>query len=433
MIDLSQKNLEVKDGHLWIGGCDTVQLVANYGTPIYIVNEKTIRQRFTQLKQVLESNYTKVRIHYAVKANSNVAILKILQKEGGFLDCVSVGEIFTALRAGFSPDQIIYTGNNFTNADLEYALKQGVIINLDALSQIQRLQKIMKKTNLQCNLLSFRVNPEFGSGFHDHCITAGPDSKFGILESSIIQAYEEAQKLGFSRFGIHMHFGSGILEINPFKIAAEKYLEIAGKIHDSLGIHFEFMDFGGGLGIPYRPDQKPFDLEGYAKTILRLFKDKIKEANLGEPTFCIEPGRYIVAESTIILSQVNTIKQTANKIYVGIDAGFNNLIRPAMYDSYHEIVVANKMDQKPANIYDIAGPLCESGDILGRERPLPAIEEGDIVGILDAGAYGFTMASNYNLRPLAAEILVRDNNSYVIRERQSLEDLLKYQSIPEFL
>jgi len=433
MINLNQRNLEIKNNHLWVGGCDTVELAKKYGTPIYVINEQTIRQRFNKLKEVLEKSYQKVRIHYAVKANTNASILKVLLKEGAYLDCVSMGEIYTALQVGFPSTRIIYTGNNYTNEDFEYALAKGVTINLDALSQINRLNKIMKKTQLKCEILSFRVNPEFGSGHHDHCITAGPDIKFGILESSIIQAYKEALKLGFTRFGIHMHIGSGILEIEPFKIAAEKFLKIAGKIHAELGINFEFMDFGGGIGIPYRPDQAPFDLDNYAPTILGLFKAKLKEYNLGEPFFCTEPGRFLVAESTIILSEVNTLKQTVSKNYVGIDAGFNNLIRPMIYGSYHEVLVANKMAQTPEQVYDIAGPICETGDVLARDRQLPLIAEGDILAILDAGAYGFTMASNYNARPYAAEILVRAGKSYVVRQRQPLEDLLRNQEIPEFL
>jgi diaminopimelate decarboxylase len=433
MISLNQKNLEIENNHLWIGGCDTVELASKYGTPIYVINEQTIRQRINELKDVLEKNYFKTRIHYAVKANTNASILKILLREGAFLDCVSIGEIYIALSVGFSPDQILYTGNNYTNEDFEYALAKGVTINLDALSQINRLDKIMKKTNSTCEVLSFRVNPEFGSGHHDHCITAGPDIKFGILESSIVQAYKEALQLGFPRFGIHMHIGSGILEVEPFRIAAEKFLAIAGKIHAELGITFEFLDFGGGIGIPYTQDQEPFNLEDYSATILGLFKEKIAEYELGDPFFCIEPGRFLVAESTIILSEVNTIKQTVSKNYIGIDAGFNNLIRPTMYGSYHEMVVANKMTQEPTKIYEIAGPICETGDVLARDRHLPQIEEGDIIAILDAGAYGFTMASNYNARPYAAEILVRDGQSYVVRQRQPLDDLLKNQEIPEFL
>lgn len=433
MIDLEQKNLEVKADHLWVGGCDAVELAEKFDTPIYVVNEKTIRQRFRQLKEVLQKNYSKSSIHYAVKANSHLAILKILQKEGSCVDCVSVGEIYSALKVGFPPSKILYTGNNFTNSDLEFALSNGVIINLDALSQINRLHKIIQRTNQSCDLLSFRVNPEIGGGHHEHTITAGPDIKFGILERSIVQAYKKAKELGFSRFGIHMHIGSGILEIKPFRIAAERFLKIAEKIHNELGITFEFMDFGGGFGIPYKPGEKPFDLDGWATSILGLFKEKLQELDLGNPEFCVEPGRFIVAESTIILSEVNTIKHTAHMNYVGIDAGFNNLIRPTMYGSHHEVLVANKMAQTPEKVYQIAGPLCETGDILAKDRKLPEIEEGNIIAILDSGAYGFTMASNYNLRPFAAEVLVRDGHAYIIRERQKIEDLLKHQIIPEFL
>ncbi|TFG04507.1 MAG: diaminopimelate decarboxylase [Promethearchaeota archaeon] len=433
MIDFKQKDLERKDGHLWIGGCDTVELARKFKTPIYVINERLIRTRFNQLKDVLKQNYENFRIHYAAKANTNISILKILLKEGACLDCVSCGEIYAALQVGFTPQQIIYTGNNFTNEELEFALSKGVIINLDALSQITRLYKIMENTHLPCDLLSFRVNPEFGSGHHNHTITAGPEIKFGILEGSIIEAYKTATDLGFKKFGIHMHIGSGIMEIEPFKIAAEKFLAIAERIHEELGITFEFIDFGGGIGIPYRPREQPFNLSEYASTILSLFKEKLNKSAMGNPTFCIEPGRFIVAESTIILSQVNTIKQAANKQFVGIDAGFHNLVRPAMYDSHHEVVIANKVDQLPEAEYEIAGPLCESGDILAKRRNLPIIQEEDILAILDAGAYGFTMASNYNMRPYAAEILVRDGRAYVIRERQSYDDLLQKQNIPEFL
>ncbi|MHA1131027.1 MAG: diaminopimelate decarboxylase [Candidatus Helarchaeota archaeon] len=433
MIDLNHKNLTIIDGHLGIGDCDTIELVEAYGTPIYVINESLIRKRYQQLKDAIQKHYLKCEIHYAIKANSNIALLKILQKEGAYLDCVSNGEIYVALKVGFKPEQIIYTGNNFTNQDLEFALSKGVIINLDALSQINRLYKIMERTNQECQILSFRFNPEFGSGHHDHCITAGPDIKFGILERAIIQAYEQAIALGFQRFGIHMHIGSQILEVEPFKTAAEKFLEIARTIRAQLGITFEFIDFGGGFGIPYRPTDKPFDVEKYGKTILNIFKERIKEYDLGEPTFSIEPGRFIVAESTILLSEINTLKQTANRNFAGINAGFHNLIRPAMYGSYHEVVVANKMKHEPEIQYYIAGPLCETGDILAKNRKLPKLEEGDILGILDVGAYGFSMASNYNLQPYAAEILVRNGQSHVVRKRQTVEDLLKLQNIPKFL
>ncbi|MFX0135797.1 MAG: diaminopimelate decarboxylase [Candidatus Hodarchaeota archaeon] len=425
---LKQKNLEVKNNRLFIGGCDTVELAEKYGTPIYVINKDTIVQRYQSLKNALLQHYDKIKIHFAAKANTNIAILKILNNEGAYLDCVSTGEIYLALEAGFSPNKIIYTGNNYRDDEVKFALEKGVMINLDALSQIKRLVNVLDTVNMEKPLISFRVNPEFGGGFHDHCITAGPDIKFGILDSEIVEAYKKAQQYGFTKFGIHTHIGSGILDISTFKVAAQKYLDIISKIKKNLDINFEFVNFGGGLGIPYRATDQPLDLNKYSKTILEMFKEKMKELNLKNVKFCNEPGRYIVAESTIILSQVNTIKETRTKSWIGIDAGFNVLLRPTMYGSYHEIVVANKMEYTGKQLkYDIAGPICESGDVIAKDRILPEIGENDLIAILDAGAYGFSMSSSYNSRLLPAEIMVSNGRSQIVRERQVYEDLTRHQ------
>ena len=431
---LKQKNLKVKKNHLYIGGCDTVELAEKYDTPLYVINKDTIVQRYRSLKNALLEHYDKIQIHYAAKANTNMSILKVLNEEGAHLDCVSTGEIYLAMKAGFSPEKILYTGNNYRDDEFKFALEKGVMINLDALSQIKRLVNVLDAVNIEKPLISFRVNPEFGGGFHDHCITAGPDIKFGILDSEIIEAYKKAQQYGFTKFGIHTHIGSGILNINTFKVAAKKYLDIISKIKNNLDIDFEFVDFGGGLGIPYRPSEHPLDLNEYSASILDLFKKKIEELNLKEVIFCIEPGRYIVAESTIILSQVNTIKETRTKNWIGIDAGFNVLVRPTMYGSYHEVVVANKMEEKGKKLkYEIAGPICESGDVIAKDRELPQIEENDLIAILDAGAYGFSMSSSYNSKLLPAEIMVSNGKSQIVRERTTYEDLIHHQHFYEDL
>ncbi len=425
---LKQKNLEVKKNHLFIGGCDCVELVEKYDTPLYVINKDTIVQRYHSLKNALLEHYDKIEIHYAAKANTNMSILKLLNEEGAHLDCVSTGEIYLALKAGFAPEKILYTGNNYRDDEFQFALEKGVMINLDALSQIKRLVNVLDAVNMEKPLISFRVNPEFGGGFHDHCITAGPDIKFGILDSEIIEAYKKAQQYGFTKFGIHTHIGSGILDISTFKVAAQKYLDIISKIKKNLDIDFEFIDFGGGLGIPYRPSEKPLDLNEYSTSILDLFKKKIEELNLNGLIFSIEPGRYLVAESTIILSQVNTIKETRTKNWIGIDAGFNVLVRPTMYGSYHEVVVANRVGVKGKQLkYEIAGPICESGDVIAKDRTLPKIEENDLIAILDAGAYGFSMSSSYNSKLLPAEIMVSNGKSQIVRERQVYEDLTHHQ------
>ncbi|MHA1799259.1 MAG: diaminopimelate decarboxylase [Candidatus Helarchaeota archaeon] len=427
---LKQKNLDILDGNLIIGGCNSVELAQDFKTPLYVTNEKTIRERYIKLENVLKKRYDKIRIHYALKANTNIQVLKILKELGSHVDVVSPGEVFLALRAGFNPHKILYTGNNFSNDDLIFALKKDIMINLDARSQINRLVRLLDENDSISNkrpLLSFRVNPEFGGGHHEHTITAGTDVKFGVLEPYIIEAYQKAMDNGFKEFGIHTHIGSGILDVKTFEIATNKYLSIVEKVAKELKIKFKFIDFGGGIGIPYRPQDKPLNLELYADKVITKFKDKMKALNLGRPYFCIEPGRYIVAESTILLSEVNTIKYSRNKIFVGVNAGFNILIRPTMYGSYHHVVVANKMNEKPQEIYQIAGNICESGDVLAKNRKLPKIEERDIIAFLDAGAYGYTMSSNYNCRLRPAEILVNEGVVKLIRKRDSFEDLLTGQ------
>ncbi|MHA1270199.1 MAG: diaminopimelate decarboxylase [Candidatus Helarchaeota archaeon] len=432
---LENKGLFIKDNILYIGKWSSIDLVKKFGTPIYVINEEVIRNRYETLYNTLKKYYNKIRIHYAVKANTNMAILSLLNKMGAYLDCVSPGEIYIAKKVGFSDDKILYTGNNYTNNELMFALDNKVMINLDAKSQIDRLVRILDSRGITEHrpLISFRVNPEFGGGFHDHCITAGPNAKFGILENDIVNAYKKAINYGFKKFGIHMHIGSGILDITTFKTAAEKYFEIIKKIKNNLNIDFEFIDFGGGLGIPYQPTESPLDLDLYAKSIINIFKEVNEKYSLKDPYFCIEPGRFIVAESCVILAQVNTIKTMRNKNYVGINAGFNLLIRPTMYGSYHHILIANKMNKPEEIIYDITGNICESGDVLAKDRKLPRVSEKDIVAILDAGAYGFTMNSNYNMRLKAAEILIYEEQADIVREEESYEDLIKNQRIPKRL
>lgn len=422
------KFLENRDGTLYIDGVSAVELADKFDTPLYVLSENRIRENFRNLREALLKHYDKIRIYYSAKANTSLAVLRILRDEGAYLDAVSPGEVFLALKAGFQPEKILFTGTSVRNDELDFLVKANVIINVDSLSQLKRLIKIHTP-----EILSVRVNPEIGAGHHEHVITAGRNSKFGIWETDVIKAYEIAKEAGVKRFGIHMHIGSGILSAEPFVLAAEKLLEIACHVRRSLGIKFEFIDFGGGLGVPYRPEEKPLNLEEYSERMLGLFRIRIKEYDLGEPFFCIEPGRYIVCDAGILLTRVNTIKVTPFKKFIGVDAGFNLLVRPVMYGAYHQIIVANRLNQPEKEVYDVAGPLCESGDILARDRPFPEVYEGDLLAILNAGAYGFVMSSQYNSRPRCAEVFVKDGKYSLIRERESLEDLLRGQRLPEWV
>lgn len=429
---LQHKQLEYIDGKLFQGIHDVIELGKRYGTPLYITNQDIIEFRYSSLEKKLKERYDKVRIHYAVKANTNPSVLKVLNKLGAHVDCVSTGEITFALNAGFDPQKILYTGNNQTEEELHYALEKGVNINLDAISQVLKIKNMVGNTG-NLPLISFRVNPEMGAGHHDHCITGGRNVKFGILDEQIIEAYKHAKDMGFTRFGIQTHIGSGILDIKPFKKAMKRYLEIVGNVARELNIKFEFIDFGGGIGIPYKPEQEPLDLDAYADVLTDLFKKCCDENDLGNPYFVIEPGRYIACESTILLVQVNTVKNTPYKNFVGVNAGFNTLVRPAMYGSYHHVIPCVDKPKAEIKTYDIVGQICESGDVFARDREIKKIEEKDYLVIMDAGAYGFSMASEYNTRPLPAELLLHGEQAALMRERQTLDDLMRHVNVPSWL
>jgi diaminopimelate decarboxylase len=246
-----------------------------------------------------------------------------------------------------------------------------------------------------------------------------------------VNAYKQAKEAGVERFGIHMHVGSGVLNVEPFVLALDKLLSVAKRVHDEVGVSFEFVDMGGGIGVPYKPEDKTLDLAAFSEIVLGLFKRRVAEYGLGEPFFCVEPGRYLVCDAGILLTRVNTVKATPFKRFVGVDAGFNTLVRPTMYGSYHHVLVANKLDAPDGETYDVAGPICESGDLLARDRRLPKVEEGDLLAVLNAGAYGYAMSSQYNARPRAAEVLVKDGKCAVTRERETLDDLMRGQRVTE--
>ena len=417
---------ENRNGKLYVDGVSAVELAKKYDTPLYVISEKRIRENYNRLHKALISKYNKVRIHYAAKANSNLSVLKILENAGAYLDVVSPGEVSMALTSGYTPDRILFTGTSVRTDELEFLVNSSVTINVDSLSQLDRLLKLSVP-----KILSIRINPEVGAGLHSHVITAGQQSKFGLWEADAMKAYKTAKKAGVERFGIQMHVGSGILDPKPFVQALEKLLNIAKKVHEKLGITFEFVDMGGGLGVPYTPDEKEMDLEVFSEKMLSLFKSRTEKDGLGKPFFCVEPGRYLVADASILLTAVNTVKTTPFKKFIGVDAGFNTLVRPTMYGSYHHIVVANKLNAPEEAAYDVVGPICESGDALAKDRRLPIIHEGDLLAVLNSGAYGFAMSSQYNARPRAAEVLVKNGKVTLVREREQLDDLVKGQRMAE--
>ena len=418
--------LEDRKGTLFFDGVSTKELAQRYDTPLYVVSEKRIRDNYNHIFDALTRNYKYVRVFYAAKANSNLTVLKILNSQGAYLDTVSPGEVFMGLVSGYTPDRLMFTGTSVRNDELKFLADANITVNIDSQSELDRLLKITVP-----QIISVRVNTEVGAGHHSHCITAGPDSKFGLWEEETIQAYAIAQRARVERFGIHMHIGSGILEIEPYVQAVDKLLSIAKRVHDEVGIKFEFIDIGGGFGVPYKPEDRDFDWSEFASKVVAPFKSKIAEYGLGKPFLCVEPGRYLVCDSSILLTSVNTVKVTPAKKFVGVDAGFNTLIRPTMYGSYHPILVANKLGAAETETYDVVGPICESGDVLAKDRQLPPIEEGDLLAVLNAGAYGFSMSSQYNSRPRAAEVMVTQGKPSIIREREQINTLTANQKVSE--
>jgi len=428
-------NLKINEkNHLDIGGADAVELAERYETPLYVIDEDRIRNNYKRVYNAFTKYYDNFKIFYAAKANTNLSVMRILEGEGSCIDAVSPGEVYTSLKTGFSPDRILFTGNNVTNEELKYIDETGVRINIDSTSELKRLAKIVNPEGYK---ISFRINPMVGAGHHEHCITGGEMSKFGIKESEAVEVYQMAKDMGFNPIGMHTHIGSGILDPEPFKLATNVLMDIAGKVYQKVDIDFEFLDLGGGLGIPYEPEENLLDIDPFAEEITTIFKSKLAEYGMdgaNKPYMYIEPGRYLVGDASVLLTKVNTVKDSYRK-FIGVDCGFNTLLRPAMYDSYHHIVVANKVKTDGVELekIDIAGNVCESGDLFARDRLFPKVEEGDLLAIMNTGAYSFSMASQYNSRPRPGEILIKDGKSEIIRKRETYEDLYNNQIIPERL
>ncbi|HID28078.1 MAG TPA: diaminopimelate decarboxylase [Methanosarcinales archaeon] len=418
-----KNHLDIKNGHLVIGGIDTVELCKEYGTPLYVTNEERVRENFRAYKNA----FPEADIYYAAKANWNLSILNILAQEGAGADVFSGGELYLALLARIPASKILFNGNSKTDEELKMAVDAKVRVSVDSLDEMYALSDVASKEKKVVDI-AFRVNPEVSPETHPKIATGLKTSKFGIPHDEVVHAYKEAMELsGINPIGIHCHIGSQILDVSPFKEAINKMMDLVEQI-TRLGINLEFVDIGGGLGIGYEKNIVPPTPKDLADAILPIYNKRCYAIGLN-PKLILEPGRSIVGDTTILLSKVNTLK-IGDKKFVGIDAGFNLLIRPAMYDAYHYVVVANKAREKVEDIYTIVGPICENGDIMAQDRTLPKIEKGDIIAILDAGAYGFSMSSQYNGRLRSAELLVNKGKVEVIRRRESYSDLINNQLIP---
>jgi diaminopimelate decarboxylase len=418
-------HLRSVDDHLFIDGVDCLQLAERFGTPQYVTSETRLRENFRNYRRAFRD----ADIYFAVKANGSLALLRILAGEGAGADVFSRGELFVAILAGISKDKILFNGNSKGEAEHKTALDSGTRISLDSREELISLAEAVRQSGQKADVL-LRINPDISPQTHPKIATGLRTSKFGIPSIEVAETYRLAAELGVRPVGLHCHIGSQILEIAPFVDAMTKMMAVAGEVLE-VGGEIGMIDLGGGLGIQYHPDlpaPAPADL---ARGILPVFQDGCTDLGIS-PQLVLEPGRSIVADTTIMLSRVNVVKR-AHLDFVAVDAGFNALARPMLYDAYHHVVVANKASRKPEETYSVVGPICETGDVLARERRLPKVERGDILAFLDAGAYGFSMASQYNGQPRPAEVLVQDGKAELIRGAEDFSVLLDRQVIPSRL
>lgn len=400
----------------YIGNVDIKYLAEKYGTPLYVYDKLKIEENYKNLSQSFIKYYPKTNVHFSVKANSNLHILKIFNEMGSGVDCSSPNELKLSRLAGFTDNRILYTGNYESFSDLSEIESPDIKINLDDISSFERLLKVYHPKRI-----SFRINPGIGRGGFEGITTGGTDAKFGVPYEKSFLAYKEAQNNGINRFGIHIMTGSNNLEPYYFAEVVEKLFRIAQGIFSKLGTVPEYIDIGGGFGIPYEDGEMPLDIDLTAKLISEIFIEKSQKFDFGEPELILEPGRYLIANAGYIISSITGIKKSY-KNFVGIDAGMSTLIRPALYGAKHRLSVYGKDDLNSA--FNICGQICENSDILAKNVFLPDVEVGDLITIYDAGAYGYVMSSNYNNRTRPAEVLIENGSNRLIRRRETFEDMI---------
>lgn len=388
------------------------KLINHFSSPLYVYNAEVIRNCYKELRDSIP--WKKTRLLYAAKANTNLHILELLQKEGAWLDVVSPFELEIGLRAGFKPEQILFTVNNMSDAEMHAAHEKKVLLNIDSISRLEKYGKTYPGS-----AVCVRLTPEVIAGHHKKVQTGYRETKFGILFEEVPIVLQLAKKYHLRIIGLHEHTGSGIHNMNVTISGMKRLMKTSLQFPD-----LQFLDFGGGFINPYKPEEKRFDLASFGKKVSALFSLFCKKYGR-ELYLYFEPGRYIVAESGVLLCTVTTLKNRFSKTQVGVDTGFNHLIRPVMYDSYHHIT--NLSSEGKQQKYDIYGNICESGDCFGKNRMLSEVHEGDILAIHDVGAYGMSMASAYNSRPLPTEVMIDKEEITLIRRRQKIDDLLREQ------
>ncbi|MGO9136806.1 MAG: diaminopimelate decarboxylase [Syntrophales bacterium] len=411
-----------KDRALWCEGVPVADIAGKVGTPFYLYSERTLKHHF----RVFDGAFSSVPhiTCFSVKSNSNIAVLRIFITEGSGVDIVSGGELYRALQAGVDARKVVYSGVGKKVDEIDYALGADILMfNAESSQELEVINSCAERLGKKPGI-ALRVNPDVDPETHPHISTGLKSNKFGIDIKKSLEGYRQAQKLRHLDIkGVSCHIGSQLTKISPFLDALDRLKKLVRLLREE-GMGIKYLDLGGGLGITYDQEDVPHPSE-YAKAII----DASKDINC---TFILEPGRVIVGNAGILVTEVLYTKSNDAKNFIIIDAGMNDLVRPSLYNSYHQIRPVIEKEREEI-IADVVGPICESGDYLAKGRKIVRFERGDLMAVMSAGAYGFTMSSNYNSRGRIPEVLVRDDKFFVIRKREVYEDLIRGEEIPEFL
>jgi diaminopimelate decarboxylase len=413
---------QYKNGQLYAEQVAVKELVNLYKTPLYVYSYNTLLRHFKAYDNAYQK-YPHI-ICFAIKANSNSAILRIFAKNGGGADIVSGGELYTALKAGIPSNKIVYAGVGKTEEEIEFALRSRILMfNVESEAELLEIDRIAHNLKVTARI-ALRINPDIDPETHPYISTGLKKNKFGIPIDKALEYYKLASKLrNIKIVGIHKHIGSQIVKVSPFVDALKRVLILIDELN-SQGVKINYLDIGGGLGIPYKDEEPPMPMDVAVRLIPLL--------NGRDLTLIIEPGRSIVGNAGILVTKTLYLKKGEDKNFVIVDAGMNDLIRPTLYNAYHHILPVVKKRRRKI-LCDIVGPICESGDFLAKDREIEEIKQGEYLAVMSAGAYGFSMSSNYNSRPKAAEVLVKDDEHFLIRRRETYKDLLRNDLIPNFL
>jgi len=398
------------------------RLAEKYGTPLYIYSHKTLLRHFMAYQNAF-NGYPHI-ICFALKSNSNPAVLRLFAKNGGGADIVSGGELYTALNAGISPKKIVYAGVGKTDEEIRFALKSKILMfNVESEDELKAINKVAGGMKTKAPV-ALRINPDIDPETHPYISTGLRQHKFGIPIDDAVEHYRTASRLkNISVTGIHKHIGSQITKVSPFVDALRRILVLVDEL-SAQGVNIKCLDIGGGLGISYKDEEPPVPSD-LARNLLPLLKGR-------KMTLIMEPGRSIAGNAGILVTKTLYLKQGVEKDFVIVDAGMNDLLRPSLYGAYHRILPVGK--RRRSGIFaDVVGPICESGDFIVKEREMSAVKQGEYLAVMGAGAYGFSMGSNYNSRPRPAEVMVKGREHFLIRERERYKDILRNARIPKFL